>query len=134
MAYLNFRQRSRFNWVPDDYTANEVDPIGPVVAGELIGPFMARTRVVFNGSGTDAIIEVGDGGDVDRFIGPGNVDETTTGLYLGLGGAASNYLALGHHLYTAADNIDVNFTANTAGTRTTGTMDYWWYSARVDPH
>jgi len=134
MSLLNFYRKSRFNWVPASYTANEVSAIGPVSAGELVGAFFARTRIVFNGSGTAAIVQVGDGGDADRIVADGNVDETTTGIYMGLGGSGSNYLAIGRHLYAVDDTIDVTFTANTAGTRTTGAIDWWWYQARVEPH
>ena len=125
MAQLQWRIRTRNGWTPDSYTADQAaDGIIAVAAGDVVRSVFARTRVVFNGSGTAAIIIVGDDGDTDRFLADGNMDETTTGLYMGLGGSASNYLALGKHLYTAANNIDVGFTANTAGTRTTGTVDF----------
>lgn len=132
MAELIFRKHERA-FTPASYTANETTGLFNVAAGDLIGPVWARTEVVFNGSGTDAIVTLGDGGDVDRFIADGNVDETTTGLYLGLGGSGSNYLALGHHLYTAADTIDVVFTANTAGTRTTGRVLFVITKAKANP-
>ena len=135
MAYVNWDRRVRNGWTPDDYTADQsADPIFAVVAGNLVGPFFARTRVVFNGSGTAAIIIVGDDGDTDRFCADGNMDEATTGVYMFLGGSGSNYTALGRHLYTAANNIDVGFTANTAGTRTTGTVDFFCHMSREYPY
>ena len=132
MAFLNFIERSRTNWTPASYTADETAQILLVNAGELIGPVWARTRVVFNGTGTDAIVILGAGADTDRFIADGNVDEITTGRYIAQGGSGSVYAALGHHLYTAADTVDVVFTANTAGTRTTGAVDFHLYVARLE--
>ena|SRR3990172_4043989 len=130
---LKYRRRSVTNWVPASYTANETTAIMSVAAGDLVGPIVIRTRVVFNGSGTDAILELGDDGDVDRFCADTNVDETTTGIYLALGGSGSTYLTIGKHLYTAANTIDVVFTANTAGTRTTGAFDFYVWIAKVVP-
>jgi hypothetical protein len=104
-----------------------------VEPGDLVGPVIVRTRTAFNGAGTDAILELGDGGDVDRFVAAGNVDETTAGLYQALGGSASTYLAMGYHLYTSADTIDVKFTANTSGTRNAGAFDIYVYIAKVVP-
>ena len=134
MAELNYRLRTRSEWVPASYTAGETATVISVHAGEIVGPVITRTRVVFNGSGTDAIIIVGDDGDTDRFGADGFMDETTTGLYVGIGGSGSNYAAIGRHLYTAANTIDIGFTANTAGTRTTGTIDLYTWIARAVPN
>ena len=49
------------------------------------------------------------------------------------GGSGSTYLTIGKHLYTAANTIDVVFTANTAGTRTTGAFDFYVWIAKVVP-
>ena len=134
MAELNYRLRTRSEWVPASYTAGETATVISVHAGEIVGPVITRTRVVFNGSGTDAIIIVGDDGDTDRFGADGFMDETTTGLYVGVGGSGSNYAAIGRHLYTAANTIDIGFTANTSGTRTTGTIDLYTWIARAVPN
>lgn len=129
---LRFFKRSRTNWTPASYTADETALILNVAAGDLIGPGFARVRTVFNGGGTDAIIIVGDGGTTNLFCANGNIDETATGTYQLLG--AGTYVARGEYLYTAADTIDVGFTANTSGTRTTGAVDFWFFVAKVDPH
>ena len=135
MAQLMYRPRTVSNWTPVSYTAGETDTVINVGAGDLCaGLVIARTRTVFNGSGTDAIIIVGDDGDTDRFGADGFMDETTTGLYVGVGGSGSTYAALGRHLYTAANTIDIVFTANTAGTRTTGTIDLYTWIARAVPN
>lgn len=130
---LRFFKRSRSNWTPASYTADETAQILNVAAGDLIGPGIARVRTVFNGGGTDAIIIIGlAGGTTNLFCADGNIDETTVGTYHLLG--AGNYVARGEYLFTSADTIDVGFTANTSGTRTTGAVDYWFFVAKVDPH
>lgn len=129
MSQLNWRPRTRSNWTPASYTAGETDELFPVMAGEAAGLCTVRTRTVFNGSGTAAIIIIGDDGDTDRMLEDGNCDETTVGLYLGLGVSKLN----GPHLYTVNNTIDVVFTANTAGTRTTGAIDVHVWIARLDP-
>jgi len=131
MAELRFFARTKTNWTPASYTANATVSIFNVAAGDMIGPGFARVRVVFNGGGTDAIITIGITGTTNLFCADGNIDETATGLYHLLGGG--NYVARGEYLFTSADTIDVTFTANTSGTRTTGAVDYWFYVAKVDP-
>ena len=122
MAHLEYRKRTKSNWVPVSYTGNEVATVISVAAGDMGGmggPCVGRTRVVFNGSGTAAIIEVGDGDDANGYLVDGNLDETATGLYWGQGA----YYGTAAKLYTVSDTIDITFTANTAGTRTTGAID-----------
>ena len=122
MAFLEWRWRSKNNWTPASYTANEVSPIANVAAGDINpGICITRTRVVFNGSGTAAIIVIGDGDTANGDLADGDMDETTTGLYRGQGAYWNG--TGGPKLYTVADAIDITFTANTAGTRTTGTID-----------
>jgi len=131
MARLYFNERTRANWEPADYTANETDTVINVAAGDYwAGDCMVRVREVFNGGGTDAIIIIGDGDDDNGGLEAGQCDETTVGIYRG-GGA---YYATRPKLYTAADTIDIGFTANTSGTRTTGIIDLAVYIAKVDPH
>ena len=122
MAFVEWRWRNRTNWVPTSYTANEVSTILAVGAGDInSGLCITRTRVVFNGSGTAAIVEIGDGDDDNGDLVDGDMDETTAGLYRGAGAYWNG--TGGPKLYTTGDTIDVKFTANTAGTRTTGTID-----------
>lgn len=134
MAFLEWRKRSMPGWTPNDYEANSVEKLINVSAGDVVGYSFARVTEVFNGGGTDAIVTAGDFDDIDRIFAGGNVDETATGLYAALGGSGSTYTALGRHLYTADDSVDVWFTANTSGTRTTGTIDWFFYVADCDPH
>lgn len=122
MAFIEWRWHSKTNYTPASYTANEVAAIMQVAAGDLnFGVCIARTRVAFNGSGTDAIIVVGDGDDADGDLADGNMDETTAGLYRGQGAYWNG--TGGPKLYTTADAIDITFTANTAGTRNAGSAD-----------
>lgn len=122
MAFLEWRWRQKTLWTPASYTANEVSAFASVAAGDINpGICITRTRVVFNGSGTAAIIEIGDGDDPNGDLVDGDMDETTTGLYRGAGAYWNG--TGGPKLYTTADTLDVTFTANTAGTRTTGSID-----------
>ena len=135
MAEVRRYTRTKTNWTPVSYTANEsATAIINVNANECIHEIFVRTRVVFNGAGTDAILTIGDDGDADRFVKDGDVDETTTGLYMAIGGAGSTYSLLGRHLYTAANTIDITFTANTSGTRTTGAFDIIVVYSKVVPN
>ena len=130
MAFYN-PSRKTFQFTPASYTANETTAMFNVAAGDLITHVWTETQVIFNGSGTDAKLELGDGDDPDRYILDGDVDETTTGWYAGTGGSGSDYLLIGEHGYTAADTIDVVFTADTAGTRTTGRANFAIYKAKI---
>jgi hypothetical protein len=118
MAILHWRQKRKTNYSPASYTADETVALFAVDVGDLIYDCLTRTRAIFNGSGTAAKIEIGDGGDPDRFMEDGHMDETALGIYQGKGVGVDN-----SHLYSAADTIDVVFTANTSGTRTTGAID-----------
>jgi hypothetical protein len=131
MAQLQFRKHTE-RFIPASYTSNETTALFNVAAGDLIAYVHARTEVAFNGAGTAAILTLGDGADPDRFILGGDVDETSTGLYAATGGSGSDYLLLGSHLYTAADTIDVVFTANTSGSRTAGEALFVIHKAKVN--
>lgn len=136
MAYLNWK-RHEVRFVPSDYTADETKAILSVEAGTMVGVVIARQLTAYNGSGTDAILELGDDGDIDRFMDAGEIDETTggsTGSFVRCAGAANGgYVLYRTHLYTAANTIDVTFTANTAGTRNAGATEFVIYTARVWP-
>lgn len=115
----------RTKWVtasftPASYTADETTAVLQVSAGDMIEHVSIQTVVAFNGSGTDAIVALGDGVDPDRYIKAGDVTEQTAGFYPGTGGSGSDYLLIGEHVYTVDDNIDLVFTANTSGGRTAG--------------
>lgn len=133
MSFLNFVKRTVL-YEPPDYTANSVDAVFNVHPGDVVGLILVRTAVVFNGSGTDAKFELGDGDDPDRYVDDGELDETTAGNWVrAIGASGGGYVDHRTHLYTAADTIDVNFTANTSGTRTTGAVEITAYIARVRP-
>lgn len=136
MAYLNW-QKHTVLFTPADYTAGETKQIMNVEAGDLIGVIIARQITAYNGSGTDAILELGDSGDIDRFMDAGEIDETTggsTGSFVRCAGASGGgYVLYRNHLYTAADTIDVVFTANTAGTRDAGATEFTIYKTRIRP-
>lgn len=130
MAQLNFFQRSKFNYRPVAYATTETRELFPVAAGDLVGPVFMNVRVAFDG--TTPTLSLGDDGDVDRFMTTTTAAATVTGLKQGIGGSGSTYLAIGQHLYVAANTIDVvyTYTAVTA----TGYADIWCYIAKVNPH
>ena len=134
MSFLNWR-KFQVDFVPASYTANETRQIMNVHAGMVIGPIFVRQITAYNGSGTDAILELGDS-DIDRFMDAGEIDETTggsTGSFVRAAGASGGgYVLYRSHLFTEDDTIDVTFTANTAGTRTTGRTRFVIYWARSE--
>ena len=136
MAFLNFVKRTVL-YQPPDYTANSVDPVFSVHEGDVVGLITCRTVTVFNGAGTAAIFELGDGDDVDRYLDGGELEETdvaaATSYVRAIGATGGGYILYRTHLYTANDTIDVNFTANTSGTRTTGAVEITAYIARTRP-
>ncbi len=130
MARLNWFERTSGGTVAiADYGEIETIQVMPVHTGELIGYGFARVTTVFNGTGTAAVLIIGDDGDTNRFFEAGNIDEVTTGLYRGLGVGLTNA-----HLYTADNTIDVLFTDATNDDGTAGDFNFWFYIARVDPH
>ena len=132
---INWRKYTRI-FIPPDYTADDTAyELFNVAAGDLVGPVICRTVEVFNGGGTAAKFELGDDADADRYVVDGDLEETSisaaTSWIRATGGSGSGYAALGTHLYTAANTIDVKFTANTSGTRTTGKVEVTLWVARM---
>ena len=116
------------------YASNVVNPITSVQPGDLVGLITVRTVAAFNGSGTAAIFELGDGNDPDRFMDGGEVDEETAGSFVrAIGASGGTYILYRNFLYTTADTIDVNFTADTNGDDTTGAMEINIWVAKVRP-
>src|SRR3990167_3284844 len=103
MPFQNW-QEFRIIFTPTDYTADETKAIMNVHEGDLIGPIIARQIVAYNGSGTDAILELGDDGDIDRFMDAGEIDETTTTSFVRcIGATGGGYVLYRNHLFTAAN-------------------------------
>lgn len=136
MAFVNWQWMSVRNWVPANYNANiALTAIKSVDAGTLLGPGFGRITAAFNGSGTDAIIELGYASDVDTFLVAAGIDEYTAGGPTWLvGGGATTYVNTGMFLFTSADTIDMNYTTDTSTDATAGAADFWWMIAKVDPH
>lgn len=134
MSFANWRVHT-VNFTPTSYTANETKAIMNVHAGTVIGPIFVRQITAYNGSGTAAILELGDGNAIDRFMDAGEIDVTTggaTGSFVrAVGATGGGYVLYRTFLYTADDTIDVTFTANTAGTRNAGETRFiiWWTRA-----
>lgn len=124
-------------WEPDSYTANSVEAVMSVAANTLIGPIICRTVEVFNGGGTAAIFELGYGDNVDEFLDAGELEETSisaaTSQVIAVGASDGTYDTNHMFLFNAADTIDVNFTANTSGTRTTGQVEITIFWMLVRP-
>lgn len=135
MAFVNWQWRGVRKWAPSNYNANiALTAIMPVQAGDIIGPGVARVTAAFDGSGTDAIIEIGYAADVDTFLAAAGIDEYTAGLYQMEGGGSTNYSGTGMFLFTSADTIDMNYTTDTSLDATAGECDFWWMVAKADPH
>ena len=136
MAEIEWKKFTR-SWTPGSYTANSVEPIMNVHAGMLIGVIICRTTVAFNGTGTAAKFELGDGDDNDRYVDDGELEETSvtaaTSIIRAAGATGGGYVLYRSHLYNAADTIDVNFTAATGADGTTGRVRITIYWARVQP-
>ena len=136
MSYLNWKAETRI-FEPADYTADETRQLFNVEVSDLIGLIIVRQIVAYNGGGTDAVLELGDEGDIDRFMDAGEIDETTggaTGSFVrAIGATGGGYILYRNHLYIAQNTIDVVFTANTSGTRNAGRTEFTIYKARVRP-
>ena len=111
-------------WTPNSYTANSVEEVFNVAAGDMVGVILCRTMTAFDGTGTAAKFELGDDGDVDRFVDDGELEETSvsaaTSFIRAAGASGGGYVLYRNHLYVAANTIDVNFTAATGADGTTG--------------
>jgi len=115
---------------PPDLTANSTDSVINVGSGDFTrGDCIVSITEVFNGTGTAAIIIVGDGDDPNGLLEDTQCDEVTLGLYRG-GGA---YYSTRPKLYTATDTIDVGLTAATGNDGTTGRLDLAVDVQRVHP-
>ena len=133
MAWLNWEKRTVL-YTPSTYTANVVDGVLNVAAGDIVGLILVRTVVAFNGTNSNAVFELGDSGDVDRFVDGGELDEHTAGNFVrAIGATGGGYILYRTHLYTAADTIDVNFTADTGANGTAGRVEITAYIAKVRP-
>lgn len=111
-------------YTPSSYTANVVDPVFTVKAGDMVGTIICRTMVAFDGTGTAAKFELGDGNDPDRYLDDGELEETSvsaaTSVVRAIGATGGTYVLYRNFLYTSDDTIDVNFTAATGGDGTVG--------------
>lgn len=136
MAFVNWQWTGVRKWAPSNYNANiALTAIKSVDAGTILGPGFARVNVGFNGTDTDAIIELGQASDVDTFLVAAGIDEYTAAGPLHMaGGGSTTYSAVGMWLFTAADTIDVNYTTDTTPNGTAGDFDFWWMIAKADPH
>ena len=130
MSKIQRYMRGKDSYEPASYTSNETATVISAPLGTLWdGICMVHITQVFNGSGTAAIIIVGDGDDPNGGLVDGNADETTVGVYIG-GGA---YFTTRPKLYAVNDTIDIGFTANTSGTRTEGILNLMVEVGRISP-
>lgn len=133
MSELKWYRRDRL-WQPASYTANSVEAVFNVAAGDLVGLIICRTVQAFDGSGTAAKFELGDGDDPDRYVDDGELEETSisaaTSLIRAAGASGGGYVLYRNHLYGSADTIDVNFTCATGNDGTTGRVQISIWFAR----
>ena len=128
MAYLQFARIRKQGWTPAAYGTNETTGFWSVQIGDLIAAAFMRVEAAFDG--TSPSCSIGDDGDVDRFMTTTNTGIDTTGLKRGTGAGFTETLGF---LYTAANNVDIVFTAAT-GSPTVGRLTAWAYKARVEPN
>ena len=105
--------------------------------GDAVGLITCRTVTAFDGTGTAAIFELGDGNDVDRYLDAGELEETSisaaTSYVRAIGATGGTYILYRNFLYVETDTIDVNFTAATGADGTVGAVEITAYIAKVRP-
>ena len=131
MALLRYSKRSFCNWEPASYTTDEIFKAVAVNPGDVVGGAFMYITEVFNGSGADATLEVGDAADPNGYMTTTNTGCTSAGLKQGTGAYLTESPG---HLYTVADTIDINCITDTSNDGTTGICDLYLYVANVDPH
>ena len=123
MSELKWHWREKL-YTPSTYVANAVDPVFAVKAGDMVGVIICRTVEAFDGTGTAAKFELGDGNDADRYLDDGELEETSvsaaTSVVRAIGASGGTYVLYRNFLYGSDDTIDVNFTAATGADGTTG--------------
>ena len=136
MTYLNNRKRSVI-WTPDSYVLDSVEAVFNVEPGDMVGPILCRTVIAFDGSGTAAKFELGDGNDPDRYLDDGELEETSvsaaTSFVRAIGATGGTYILYRNFLYVSADTIDVNFVCATGVDGTVGAVEITAYIAKVRP-
>jgi len=129
MAFINLRKRT-FKFEPASYTTTATSAAFNVSAGDVIVAAFVRINTAFDGTNSDTALELGDGGDPNRFIESGDPTESTAGLYQGSGvGLADDF----GYIYTADDTIDVVFTRDTGADGTEGTATFTIIVAELAP-
>ena len=131
MAMLRFYERSSI-YRPASYTTTSTDAIFGVQPGDLVGGAFHLVSVAFDGGGGNAALELGDGGDPNRFSTTTNTTAATLDAEPDIGTGAG-FATMPGFLYTAADNIDVAFTRETTPDGTVGECQFWVYIAKIFP-
>lgn len=131
MAMLRAYERSSI-YTPASYTTTSTDAIFGVVPGDLVVGAFHLISVAFDGGSSDAALELGDDGDVNRFSTTTNTTAATLDAEADIGTGAGFANAPGF-LYTAANNIDVVFTRDTGADGTVGECQFWVYIAKIFP-
>lgn len=130
MSMINFRMRTKLGYEPPSYTADSTDEIINVNGGDLLnGICVVNVTEVFDGSGTLAVLIVGDGGNDNGLLESGQMDESTLGLYRGGG----DYFSTRPRLFTSDDTVDIKFSRSTGANGTTGRIDVMIEVGRVHP-
>jgi hypothetical protein len=96
---------------------NDVYQMVDVFAGETVHDVKVKSSDL--DTGTDLVLDIGDGDDVDRFI-----DGSTIGQ---AGGTDHEAADLPPQVYTADDTIDILVQVDPAGDVAAGTLEMWVY-------
>jgi len=130
MAFIQWKQKSRRNWLPANHNANSADDgIIAVNVGDVVGAAFCRVTVAFDGTTPRVIL--GDGTTANGFMTYGNTDVANTGVKIGSG---ANLAACPGYLYTVADLISAGSNIGASDSTKIGRMDFWVWFAKADPH
>ena len=129
MPFVNIRQRT-VSFTPANHQTTATTALFNMAAGELVVAAFVRITTAFDGSGTNAALDLGDDGDINRFIENVDITETTAGIYQGSGAGLADDFGF---LYTANNTIDVVFTRDTGVNGTVGSADFIIYYVQVEP-
>ena len=129
MAFIQWKQKSRRNWLPANHNANSADDgIIGVDVGDVVGAAFCRVTVAFDGTTPRVIL--GDGTTANGYMTYGNTDVANTGVKMGSGA----YFTECGKLYTAADLVSVGSNIGASDSTKVGRADFWIWFAKADPH
>lgn len=129
MAFINIRKRT-IAFTPANHQTTATTALFDMSVGDVVLAAYCRITVAFDGTNSDAALDLGDDGDINRFIENADLTESTAGLYQGSGAGLADDFGF---LYTTANTIDVVFTRETTPDGTTGSAVFTLLVAELAP-